>query len=95
MLIGRVIVLGKDGVEAVIVVVIMPTRGRRAAVQVGGVAFAPEAGEEEGVAGAKVVSADAGALQAVDGFVDHVADAAGLFGAGDAEEACLFVGMKL
>jgi hypothetical protein len=42
-----------------------------------------------------VVSADAGALQAVDGFVDHVADAAGLFGAGDAEEACLFVGMKL
>ena len=36
-----------------------------------------------------MVGADAGALEAVDGFSDHFADATGFFGAGDTEEASL------
>jgi hypothetical protein len=67
---------------------VVPAGRGRARVRVG-VALAPEAGQQEGVARAEVVGADAGALEAVDGFGDHFAHAAGFFGAGDAEEAGL------
>jgi hypothetical protein len=84
LLIRSSVVLGKNGVDAIVV---LPRCGR-AGVQIR-VAFAPEAGQEEGVARAEVVGADAGALEAVNGFGDHVAHATRFFDAGDAEEAGL------
>lgn len=62
--------------------------GRRGVVWV---AFAPEAGEEEGVAGAEVVGADAGALETGDSCCYHVADATHFFRAGDGEESSLLL----
>jgi len=75
-------VLGRDHIGAVIGIDGLYAGCRRARMQVR-VAFAPEAGEEEGVTRAEVMGADAGALKTVDGFIDHLAHAAGFFRAGD------------
>lgn len=102
LLVRGVILLGENGVDAVVVVVVVVvivvivvivvvivSGSGRAALEVR-VSFAPESGQEEGVTGAKMVDAHTGALEAVDGFGNHVAHAAGLFGTGDAEEASLW-----
>ena len=84
-------VLGRDDTGAVIGIIDVGgvySGCWRAGVQIW-VAFAPETGEEKGIARTEVVGADAGALEAVDDFVDHVAHATGFFGTGDAEEASL------
>lgn len=81
------IVSGISGVGRVVAIVV--SGSRRARVQIWIVPFAPEAGQEKGIARAEVVGADAGALEAAGSFGDHFADAASFFCAGDAEKASL------